>query len=64
MRVNAPICAHSFLLCSVQKRGTQQRYRKGIYGVVFIARERSGPCIYCRGVVRHRYRSKWWALRA
>jgi hypothetical protein len=49
MRVNAPICAHSFLLYSVQKRGTQQRYQKGIYGVVCIARERSGPCILCRG---------------
>ena len=58
MRVNAPICAHSFLLCSVQKRGTQQLYPKGIYGVVFIAKERSGPCILCQGVVRHRYRSK------
>ena len=64
MRVNAPIHAHCFLLYSVQNRGTQQSYRRGIYGVVFIARERSGHCILCRGVVRHRYRSKWWALRA
>jgi hypothetical protein len=49
MRVNAPICAHSFLPYSVQKKGTQQNYRKGICGVVFIARERSDLCVLCRG---------------
>jgi hypothetical protein len=43
----------------ITQQGTQQRYEKGVYGVVFIGRRAVRPLYSLSGGVRHRYRLKW-----